>query len=148
MDKTASPQEIHTELQSLISYCGTNRPSREVVASKLRGLVDRLEKPVVTAAIIDGLCGKTLKTTWSSLRDMQSKLKDAAYAYSEAASVVGGPAEKAANDMVKKIQSCISEIERLSERTLSNLAKADGKFIGLYGDPSDYADRTPRRPAR
>lgn len=43
MEKIASPQDLQAELRSLLAYCqGPTRPSRDLVASKLRDLADRV----------------------------------------------------------------------------------------------------------
>ena len=43
MQKIASPQELSAELHRLLAYCsGTERPSREKLASELRELADRV----------------------------------------------------------------------------------------------------------
>jgi len=43
MQKISSPQDLQAELERLVSLCdGPERPSREVLASELNGLADRL----------------------------------------------------------------------------------------------------------
>ena len=42
MNKIASPNQLTQELRDLVTYCGSNQPSRDVVASKLRELADRV----------------------------------------------------------------------------------------------------------
>ena len=42
MDKIASPQDLRAELRNLIAYCNTPQPSRQIVASKLRSLANRV----------------------------------------------------------------------------------------------------------
>ena len=42
MDKIASPQDLHVELQRLLAYAQSVKPSREKLASDLRELASRL----------------------------------------------------------------------------------------------------------
>jgi len=42
MTKIASPTELRSELQRLLAYAGSEKPSREKLASELRGLADRI----------------------------------------------------------------------------------------------------------
>jgi len=43
MDKIASPQDLQTELRRIMAYCqGSENPSRDVLASELRELADRV----------------------------------------------------------------------------------------------------------
>lgn len=42
MQKIASPQDLQAELHRLVAYCQSGHPSRELVASQLRGLADRV----------------------------------------------------------------------------------------------------------
>lgn len=42
MKKIASPQDLRSELQGLLEYAQTEQPSRERIASELRGLAERV----------------------------------------------------------------------------------------------------------
>jgi hypothetical protein len=42
MRKIAAPQDLQTELRRLLAYSQEHQPSRQVVASELRGLADRV----------------------------------------------------------------------------------------------------------
>jgi len=44
MRKIASPQDLQAELQRLLAYSQTEQPSREKIASELRGLAARVAK--------------------------------------------------------------------------------------------------------
>jgi hypothetical protein len=42
MDKIASPQDLQAEIRRLLAYSQSPKPSREKLASELRGLADRV----------------------------------------------------------------------------------------------------------
>lgn len=46
MHKTASPQDVRSELREILAYCATEQPSRATVAAKLSELADKLASPV------------------------------------------------------------------------------------------------------
>lgn len=50
MKKIASPYEFRAELQQILAYSQTHQPSREVIASELRSLADRVAADRVAAS--------------------------------------------------------------------------------------------------
>jgi hypothetical protein len=61
MQKIATPQDLQVELQRLLAYCQEPHPSRDRLASELRGLAAKLAAASVTYEITLGLKSDDVK---------------------------------------------------------------------------------------
>lgn len=101
---------------------------------------DRSQPRSKTALLKDGPVGRLLDKTWNVLHDIESDLEHTVRDYDDAAHFMGGPAERDAKEMVRKIQACVKELEHISHKTFSDLIDAEADFVKRYGEPGQYAD--------
>jgi hypothetical protein len=102
----------------------------------------RSEKAKIHTAFMSdgGPVGQVLYKRWNELHDLEHDLQYTMRDYDDAAHFMGGPAEHDAKDMIKRIQTCVKEIEHVTMHTFTEVVEAERKFVAKYGSPSDYAD--------
>jgi len=93
------------------------------------------------AALRDGPVGRYLDKVWNDLHDIEYDLKETTSDYYDAEHFMGGPAEKDARDMIKKIEAAVKELENISKKTFADLVEAEAKFVKEFGDPAEYSDQ-------
>lgn len=90
------------------------------------------------AVLSDGPIGKVLDRYWNVLHDLENDLEKAGRDYDDAASYMGGPAVKAAKDMLKELKKVTDAVEDISLGLFNGLAEGELSFMQDHGDPADY----------
>lgn len=96
---------------------------------------------MVTAELKDGPVGRALLPKWNDLHDLGYDLESTLKDYDDAAHFQGGPAQRDAEGMIKKIQAVTKELEDFATDKLNALVVAEANFVKKYGEPSEYADQ-------
>ncbi len=99
---------------------------------------DRRDK---VAVLTHGPVGRVLSKVWNHLHDIQYDLDKTDQDYQDAAHFGGGPAEKDAQAMIKRIRACVADLNTLTHKTLNELAEAEAEFVKKHGEPGAYSDR-------
>jgi hypothetical protein len=102
---------------------------------------DRRASTSKTAVITDGPVGRVLQEEYNKVHDLEHKLQQTLRDYGDAEHFMGGPAEHASKDMIKKVEACLKELEHLTKHTFSDLLDDEAAFTKKFGDPKDYADQ-------
>lgn len=100
-----------------------------------------------TAALRDGPVGRFLLKHWNDLHDVERELEETIRSYADAEHFMGGPAEKAAEAMIKQIKAAVKALEDISmgdDGVFGKLAEAEREFVKKFGEPSDYSDQMRR----
>lgn len=139
MQRIASTAELQVELQKLLRYSQTARPSRQHLASTLQLLSERMTMKK-HAALDEGPVGRVLNKCWNQLHDMEYDLRQTLRDYSDAAHFMDGPAERDAKEMIKKIEAVAKAIDKLAKDDFNDLADAEAAFVKKHGEPSSYSD--------
>ncbi len=95
---------------------------------------------IKTGYLTDGPVGRALEKYWNQVHDVEYALSQTVRDYDDAAHFVDGPARHDAQEMIKKIQAAVKDLEHFTMHTLNELAKAEDTFVKKYKEPSEYAD--------
>ena len=77
---------------------------------------------------------------WNMVHDLEHDLERTMRDYDDAAHFMGGPAEREAKEMLRKIQTCVKELKQVSHKSFADLVDAEGAFVKKFGEPGVYAD--------
>lgn len=90
----------------------------------------------------DGPAGRVLDQYWNEINDIADQLSNVAQEYDVAASYKDNKqGSKAAEEVIKEINSLVRKLETLSSTDFSNLAKKERGFVQKFGTPEEYAEK-------
>ena len=101
---------------------------------------DRRGSTGKTALLKDGPVGRVLSEVWNKVHDVEHDLKQTLRDYGDAEHFMGGPAEHASKEMIKKIEAALKDLSHLTMHTFNDLINTEGEFVKKFGDPKEYAN--------